>query len=108
MAFNCKMIWSWMRMRKILRTIVLRGGKRKMMTKQRKKRRMRATIPLKTVILTCPRVGNRPGKPNLPTQGRPDIMPPDRDRPWEACFESRDRFRLEADPVKTGSGSIKG
>jgi len=27
------------------------------------------------------RVGNRPGKPDLPTRGRPDIILPDRDRP---------------------------
>ena len=50
------------------------------------------------------RVGNRPGKPDLPTRGRPGIMTPDRDR---SC-NGRDRFELESDPVLTGSGSIKG
>src|SRR5579859_534652 len=51
MAF--KMTWSQIRMMKILRTIVLRGGKLKVMTEKRRKRRTRTTMSLKKMILTC-------------------------------------------------------
>ena len=54
------------------------------------------------------RVGNQLGKPNIPTQVRPDIITSGLGSVIGDCFNNWDQSELEVDLVKSGLDSIKG